>query len=168
MDYANSTASIYAGNRVDQNIQYYKSASVPSNVNLYRGISTCNFPFGVDSGGINIDGTDHLPLTGALQEIRYWDPIISASSFEDFIVNPYSVQGNSINSTPNELTFRAALGTELNTGSRQSIHPKITGSYVITQSFANNSDFYITPSASFINNKELALLNHPNVGITTR
>ena len=33
MDYANSTASIYAGNRVDQNIQYYKSASVPSNVN---------------------------------------------------------------------------------------------------------------------------------------
>ena len=70
MDYANSTASIYAGNRVDQNIQYYKSASVPSNVNLYRGISTCNFPFGVDSGGINIDGTDHLPLTGALQEIN--------------------------------------------------------------------------------------------------
>ena len=168
MDYANSTASIYAGNRVDQNIQYYKSASVPSNVNLYRGISTCNFPFGVDSGGINIDGTDHLPLTGALQEIRYWDPIISASSFEDFIVNPYSVQGNSINSTPNELTFRAALGTELNTGSRQSIHPRITGSYVITQSFANNSDFYISPSGSFTKNKELALLNHPNVGITTR
>ena len=168
MDYTNSTASLFAGNRLDQNIQYFKSASVPSEVNTYRGITTCNFPFGVDSGGINLDGTDHLPLTGSIQEIRYWDPIISASSFEDFIVNPYSVEGNSINSTPNELTFRAALGTELNTGSRQSIHPKITGSYVVTQSFANNSSFYITPSGSFTTNRELALLNHPNVGITTR
>ena len=168
MDYVNSTASIFAGNRLDQNIQYFKSASVPSSMGLYQGISISNFPFGVDSGGININGTDHLPLTGALQEIRYWDPIISASSFEDFIVNPYSVEGNSINSTPNELTFRAALGTELNTGSRESIHPKVTGSYVTTSSFDNGSNFYITPSASFINNRELALLNHPNVGITTR
>ena len=168
VDYTNLSASLYVGNRLDQNIQYFKSSSIPSSVNVYRGILTSSFPYGIDSGGINIDGVDHLPLTGSLQEIRYWDPIVSKSSFEDFIVNPYSVQGNTINSTPNELVFRAALGTELNTGSRQSIHPKITGSWVATQSFVSDSDFYITTGSNFTTNKELTLLNHPNLGITTR
>ena len=37
-------------------------------------------------------------------------------------------EGNGINSTPDQQFFRAALGTQLDTGSRTSIHPRVTGS----------------------------------------
>ena len=51
---------------------------------------------------------------------------LSESLFFDYVMNPYSTQGNTINSTPDNLAFRADLGTQLDTGSRESIHPKIT------------------------------------------
>ena len=69
------------------------------------------------------------PFSGAYQEIRYWDTALSESLFYDYVVNPYSTQGNTINSTPQDLAFRADLGTQLITSSRESIHPKITGSW---------------------------------------
>ena len=61
---------------------------------------------------------------------------LSESLFYDYVVNPYSTQGNTINSTPDNLVFRADLGTQLITSSRTSIHPKITGSWATTQSFS--------------------------------
>jgi hypothetical protein len=35
-----------------------------------------------------------------LQEIRYYNTVLSASVFKDYIMNPYSIEGNSINSVP--------------------------------------------------------------------
>ena len=74
--------------------------------------------------------------------------MISQSNFFDYVVNPYSDEGNGINSTPNQQFFRAALGSQLDTGSRTSIHPRVTGSAVqITQSFLNGgSSFYLQTS----------------------
>ena len=71
-----------------------------------------------------------------------------------------------VHSTPESLIFRADLGTELNTGSRVSIHPKVTGSWATTQSFDGNSDFYI--SGSFISNTESIYLNQVPGGIKNR
>ena len=60
-------------------------------------------------------------------------------------MNPYSTQGNTLNSTPDNLIFRADLGTQLITSSRESIHPKITGSWVLTQSFSDGgSNLYLS------------------------
>ena len=48
---------------------------------------------------------DYQPLTGSLQEVRYWDVVLSESLFYDYVVNPYSTQGNSINSTPTRINI---------------------------------------------------------------
>ncbi len=82
------------------------------------------------------------PLTGSFQEIRYYNTQISKSAFDDFVLNPYSYLGNQFDKTPEQLAFRVGLGTLLQTGSTEnvaSVHPYVTGSWDITQSFSNNS-----------------------------
>ncbi len=105
-----------------------------------------------------INSKVYKPFSGSFQEYRMFAPRISESKFFDYTVNPYSIEGNTINSTPNELVFRADLGTQLDTGSRTSIHPRITGSSVqITQSFdSDKSDYFISASATglFVTNVE--------------
>jgi hypothetical protein len=64
--------------------------------------------------------------------------------------------------------FRADLGTLSDTGSRQSIHPKVSGSTIyITSSFASNSNFYLS-SSNFITNKEIINENQLISGIRDR
>lgn len=77
-------------------------------------------------------------FSGSFQELRYYSSTLSESVFDDYVMNPSSIEGNSINSGPSELVFRGALGNELYTGS-SSIHPKVTGSWVPTSSFNSNS-----------------------------
>ena len=82
-------------------------------------------------------------FSGSLQEIRYYNTILNKDSFKDYVMNPLSIEGNTINSSPDELAFRAPLGSELDRISSSSIHPKITGSWPATQSFAiGNSNYY--------------------------
>ena len=99
-----------------------------------------------------------------LQEIRYYNTILNVNSFKDYIMNPHSIEGNSINSSPNELAFRASLGGELYTSSI-SIHPKITGSFPVTNSFNSDSNFTFNPSTPFIPNTEYFFYDQPIAGI---
>ena len=69
-------------------------------------------------------------FSGGLQEIRYYTSNISDDSFADFTLNPQSYVGTGVNTAPEELAFRAALGSELFTSSI-SIHPKISGSWQV-------------------------------------
>ena len=115
------------------------------------------------------DGTVYQPFSGAFQELRYYSSSLSQSKFFDYTVNPYSDEGNNINSTPNTLFFRADLGTQLDTGSRISIHPRVTGSLVqITQSFNNStsSSFFVT--GSFVTNVEKIYQDQVPAGIKNR
>jgi hypothetical protein len=101
-------------------------------------------------------------MSGSFQEIRYYANPISESVFKDYVMNPSSIEGNSLNSGPNELAFRASLGGELYTGS-VSIHPKVTGSWATTSSFTSDSNFPIqTP---FEPNREYFFYDQPVVGI---
>jgi len=110
----------------------------------------------------------HEGFSGSLQEIRYYNTILSESVFKDYVMNPLSIEGNNINSTPDQLIFRAALGSELDT-STTSIHPKITGSYsAYTQSFATNSSFYVNSGLNLKPNTETFFLDQPAVGIKNR
>ena len=115
--------------------------------------------------------TNYKPLTGNYQEIRYYNTAIDQEVFKDFIANPLSIEGNSVASSsldvsPNELAFRATLGGELYTGST-SIHPKITGSWESTSSFASDSDFIIS-EGEFVVNREYIFFDQPAVGIKNR
>ena len=106
----------------------------------------------------------HQAFSGSLQEIRYYNTRISESVFKDYVMNPLSTEGNNINSSPNQLAFRAGLGSELITSSSltgSSIHPKITGSWVITQSFFNNNEYYFNSTPTYSTNTETIFLFRP-------
>ncbi len=103
-------------------------------------------------------------FSGSYQEIRYFNTILSESVFKDYIMNPSSIEGNSLNSSPDQLIFRASLGGELYTGSK-SIHPKVTGSWIPTSSFSTGNNFFISNTSSFVPNTEYFFYDQPVVGI---
>jgi hypothetical protein len=107
-------------------------------------------------------------FTGSLQEIRYYTNALSQSNFDDYVMNPYAIDGNYVNSAPYVLAFRAPLGSDLITGSTTSIHPKITGSWVATSSFASNSSYYYKSTPAFENNTEVIFVNEFPAGIKNR
>jgi hypothetical protein len=111
-----------------------------------------------------INGNFYPQFSGSLQEIRYYTNPISESVFKDYVMNPYSIEGNSLNNGPNELIFRAPLGGELYTGSI-SIHPKVTGSWVPTNSFSSESNFYFNSTPIFLPNTEYFFYDQPIAGI---
>ena len=161
-----NTASLYAANSINNTLGFISSSSVTGyNFTNYNNGTIIRFP---NSSNITYGSKTYLPFSGSLQEIRYYVPTISASVFYDYVLNPYSSEGNSINSSPNELIFRADLGTLSDTGSRESIHPKVSGSTVyITSSFASNSNFYLS-SSNFVTNKEIINENQLISGIKDR
>ena len=165
VDYNNSeTASLYVANRIGYDIGFTGSSHVTNYTWQYWATATTSF---LPSSSIfNISGRPHLPFTGSYQELRYWDVPLLESKLYDFTMNPYSTQGNTINSTPNDLVFRAPLGTTLETGSGTltSIHPKVTGSWEITQSFNNNTSTYFI-TGSFTKNTEFIYQNQTPGGI---
>ena len=166
VDYTSQTipAYLYSANRIGDKIGHSASDSVIHNWQYFDLINKSSFPY---TGSMTVDGDVVTPFSGAYQEIRYWDVPLSESLFYDYVVNPYSTQGNTINSTPQDLAFRADLGTQLITASRESIHPKITGSWDITQSFSSNdSSFYV--KGDFIQNTESIFLNQVPGGIKNR
>jgi hypothetical protein len=111
-----------------------------------------------------INGEIYTQFSGSLQEIRYYTNPINENVFKDYVMDPHSIEGNSLNSGPNELVFRAPLGGELYTGS-VSIHPKITGSWNVTQSFTSDSNFYFNSTPTFIPNTEYFFYDQPVAGI---
>lgn len=102
-------------------------------------------------------------FSGSLQELRYYTVALSESSFNDYVMNASSTEGNYINAAPNQLAFRAALGGELYTSSL-SIHPKVSGSEV-TSSFSGINTFVFNSSATFVPNTEVIFYDQPVAGI---
>jgi hypothetical protein len=152
--------SIYSGSDGSQ-IGFNATSSITVVSNLWTTGDNSYFP---SNARVEING--HTAFSGSYQEIRYYNTPISYSIFEDYTMNPQSIEGNGINSGSSELAFRASLGGELYTGS-VSIHPKITGSWATVNSFASDSNFTIT-NGTFSSNTEYVLLDQPAVGIKNR
>ena len=161
-----TTASLHAANSINNALGFVSSSSATGySATNYNNGTIIRFP---NSSSITHSSKIYLPFSGSLQEIRYYTPNLNINSFYDYVLNPYSSEGNSINSSPNELIFRADLGTLSDTGSRQSIHPKVTGSTsYITSSFTSNSSFYLN-SNNFVANKEIINENQLISGIKDR
>ena len=174
--------NLYEGGDNNTSIGFFESSSVTGNKTPWVNTDTSFFPisFSVSTaGGYDIvtyddtaiyDGTSgtsgiYSAFSGSYQEIRYYAAGINENVFKDYVMNPYSIEGNTLNSSPNELAFRASIGGELYTGSN-SIHPKITGSWLITQSFSTGlSSFYYDNTPNFITNKEFFFVDQPVAGI---
>jgi hypothetical protein len=73
-------------------------------------------------------------------------------------MNPYSIESSE------NLAFRASLGGELYTASI-SIHPKVTGSWIATSSFASNSTFFTGSGGEYILNTEVIYFDQVPAGI---
>tara|TARA_R110002020_G_scaffold466227_1_gene688650 strand:+ start:8674 stop:14931 length:6258 start_codon:yes stop_codon:yes gene_type:complete len=174
--------NLYERGENNTQIGFFESSSVIGNNASWISTSISYFPvsFSVNiSGGYDIvtyDNTgiydvavsstsSYIPFSGSYQEIRYYSTDISESVFRDYVMNPYSIEGNTLTSSPDDLAFRASIGGELYTSSI-SIHPKITGSWDITQSFnTGNSNFYYDSSPNFVTNEEYFFVDQPVAGI---
>jgi len=161
----NVTHQIFAGNTIyngddGSTIGFLASASIVNPGANNWAVSTASY-FGSTPGNFSV--TNAQKFSGSFQEVRYYSNQLSASAIIDYIMNPDSIREDNINSAPNVLAFRASLGGELYTGSL-SIHPKVTGSWVATSSFASDSSFYIS-SQSWVPNTETIFLAQPAAGI---
>jgi len=159
--YAKSKSSNY---QATQRIGFASSSSIATTSSLW--ISASNAYFGKLTGSFP-------SFSGSLQEIRYYTEPISQSIFNNFVVNPNSFDAQSPTGSQNKLAFRASLGGELYTGST-SIHPKVTGSWIVTgsttigvNSFATSSDFTII-SGNFVAQTQKIAANETPLGIRSQ
>ena len=158
---------LYAGNKIYEGgdngtlLGFFTSASITENPAAWTA-SAQSSAF----GRLNnlAPGGPYDLFSGSYQEVRYYSTVLNENVFKDYIMNPYSIEGNLLNSGPNELAFRASLGSELYTGS-VSIHPKVTGSWTTTSSFVGNSDFGYNLTPTFVSNKEYFFYDQPIAGI---
>jgi hypothetical protein len=155
--YAKNT--IYLGDDAAQ-IGFQASSSLTATDGVWTG-----------SNGISYLGTGSLAsynmFSGSFQELRYYTVVLNEESFDDFVMDPDAIDGNGINGAPDQLAFRASLGGELYTSSI-SIHPKVTGSWVATSSFASNNNFNFNVTPYFGPNVEQVFLLEPIAGIRNR
>ena len=135
-------------------------------------------------------------FSGSFQEFRYYSHDISESVFNDFVMNPESIEGNFITGSESSfdiVNFRAPLGNELEnlftasqtagyTDVLTSVHPAITGSspLTVTSSFINPANSTVTSSYDIIYNtntarrtyseinRETYFLDQPSIGIRNR
>jgi hypothetical protein len=164
--------TLYSANKnyegEDGNYIGFQSSSSISTTDVPWNSSLISY-FGISSSLLDASANRFL---GSFQEIRYYTVPLSQSEFSDYVMNPYSIDSNGTNTAPDTLAFRATLGGELYTSSI-SVHPKITGSWVITQSFDNgvveaNSNFNFETNPIFVPNTEIIYLNQFPAGIKNR
>ena len=170
------TNTLYAKNNIyngyDGNqIGFQASASLPGVVDFAAQQNGLYLSY---LGSFPRNSTNFYPFSGSFQELRIYSNIISESVFNDYVMNPYSIKGNSLEgsqSVPNTLFFRAPLGTMLdNSGSgnqtRISIHPGISQDPV-TQSFNtyDDSNYNLVGTYIFKPNVENIYQNQPAAGI---
>jgi hypothetical protein len=162
---------LYTGNDGSQ-IGFYQSASCTGST-AWEDEGTLQLPY---SSSYTYGGKTYQPFTGSFQEVRYYSIALNTQSFEDYTMNPLSIEGNSLegsDSSFNSLFFRASLGAVLdNSGtgnqSRTSIHPSVTGSYTPTSSFASGNSYSISGSYTFSTNEEYIFLDQVVAGVKNR
>ena len=156
--------TLYAGNKnylgTDINsISYLESSSIVGNGDRW-GYGLTSYLGSGSFGQI---------FSGSFQEYRFYNESLNVGSFKDYVMYPYSINSNGINTAPDTLIFRASLGGELYTGST-SIHPKVTGSWSTTQSFDDGTSgfVFIENPPIFTTNKEVVYPNQFPSGIKNR
>ena len=167
--------TLYAKNNIydgydGSQLGFQASSSINSGV--WVGTTNKNFRLS-NNTSVTTAGKTYTPFSGSFQELRFYKTALEEKKFDDYVMNPYSIEGNSIegvNNTFNQLFFRAPLGTMLdNSGSgtqtRISIHPAIS-QYPVTNSFGSaGSNYTLNGSYTFNPNTEILYQNQFVAGI---
>jgi len=208
-----TTYTLYAKNKINNgadgnSIGFEGSASIISNDS--ESINESWNKFGLDENdGIYLGGfvsgsivggvTTGLPgkiFSGSLQEFRYYSNDIPEATFNDFVMNPESIEGNNITGSESSfdiVNFRAPLGNELEnvftsslsssySDELTSMHPAIQGTanILITGSFVNptgnvtssvyNILYYENSTTKTYSktNTEVYFLDQPAIGFRNR
>ena len=208
-----TTYTLYVKNKTyngwdGNSIGFEGSASIVSNVSesvndawnkfgtgSADGIYLGGFISGSNVGGITLNEPGKM-ISGSLQEFRYYSQELPETKFNDFVMNPESIEGINITGSLSSfdiLNFRAPLGNEMEsmfTSSQSSsyvepmtsLHPAITGSaeMLITGSFVNptslvtssvyNVLYYDNTSTRTYSktNTEVYFLDQPAMGLRNR
>ena len=135
-------------------------------------------------------------ISGSLQEFRYYSNDIPEATFNDFVMNPESIEGNAVTGSQRSfdiVNFRAPLGNEMESmftssysssysESMQSMHPAVQGQapILITGSFWNPTTsttsseyrvlYYENSSLRTFSktNTEVYFLDQPAIGFRNR
>lgn len=103
----------------DNYIKYQGSASFVNSNDLLDGtVASSSYLGGTGINSASLNGKTYYNLNGQFQEFRFYSTPLSESVFNDFVLNPYSIEGNEITgsqSSYESLLFRAPLGTDLKT-----------------------------------------------------
>ena len=158
--------SLYAKNKIyegyDGNvIGFQGSGSVSLSTSTFTSASLY-LPF---SSSLTLASKTYQPFSGSFQELRYYNIPLSESQFNNYVMNPYSIEGNSLSGSQSSLSslkFRAPLGTMLDNDTssivRTSIHPSYT-SNPSTESFSLgawvSSVYHLSGSFNFTPNTEV-------------
>jgi hypothetical protein len=170
--YGTGDNNTIVGFSASDNISFTDSYWNNTNISYFPAAFNVNDPMGYDVAVYDVNIYDengtvtstYSPFTGSYQEIRYYANAISESVFADYTMNPYSIEGNSLNTSADELAFRASIGGELYM-QPQSIHPRIDGIWGTRHSFANDSNFYYDLTPHFVPNVEYFQFDTPVAGI---
>jgi hypothetical protein len=151
-----NTFTLYAGNKnTEENentINFQASASIITSSGEWITATSAISYLGYSTA------LNFTRFSGSLQEWRYYSVPCSKSTFDAYVMNPYSIEQSEY------LAFRAPLGGELYTGST-SIHPKVTGSWVATSSFISNSNFNSFIPITYAPNTEIIYFDQVVAGI---
>ena len=85
-------AYLYGANRIGEEIGFSATHSITVVDPQYWSVHKLHLQvvsyLGPSASALTLDSVDYLPLTGALQEVRYWDCVLSESLFYDYVVKP--------------------------------------------------------------------------------
>ena len=174
----NSTHSLYVKNKINNGddgnqLGFQSSSSVISSNPSWNNVGN-SYLGGYRSGVTSslISGKIYTPFIGTFQEFRYYSLPLNESTFDDFVMNPYSIEGNTIDGAQSSveiLKLRAPLGSvldiDVSQSARTSVHPSLTV-VPTTSSFYNGTNNYtITGSFQFVANTETIFLDQFPAGI---
>lgn len=185
-----ASSSIYVDGETSSSLN--ESWNKYNDISLKNGIHLGGYISGSQIGDTEnpiILGEPGKMFSGSLQEFRYYSYALPEEVFNDFVMNPESIEGINLTGSLSSfdiLNFRAPLGNTLETKftttspssydeTLYSQHPAVTGS-VPTQSFStyNTNEYFISyyetdDIKSFSKpNIETYFLDQPAVGIRNR
>lgn len=140
----------------------------------YSGSNTGGLRLG-NSTNISLFGKTYSPISASFQELRYYTTALSESVFNDYVMNPTSIEGNSANTLYNTLLFRAPLGTDLSIDTTSSIHQSRHPSNTLIPSTASFigplgvpvNAYVFSGDLNYRSNVEAIFYNEPTVGLRT-
>jgi hypothetical protein len=129
--------------------------------------------------GTDVKIPSNVYFSGSIQEVRYYNLPLSESVFDDYVMNPESIEGISISGSGSSfatLAFRAPLGNELvmpknneqgldkNFQTFTSIHPSITSSIGLTTGSFLVADYTDSPTGEYTTSSNYYIRDNQELG----